>query len=691
MFKTMSFERLLEKATSHLLLEPDWNAILQICDMIRAGDTQPKYAIACIKKKMFNQNPHVALLALQVLESCVKNCGVGVHEEIATKTFMEDMRDLAKNSKDDPVKNKVLELIQAWAYAFRNSSRYRAVQDTLNIMKAEGFTFGPLKESDAMFAADTAPEWVDGESCHRCRAQFSLTQRKHHCRACGQVFCGKCSSKSCALPKFGIEKEVRVCDSCWDKHNGDAISTSSGESPDHSARSTQPSKQQSPAKQPGKSEEEIKEEEDFQLALALSKSEAEEKEKLKLRQTATLLNRTPTKTEPVSPKSSKSELVQDQESENPELARYLNRSYWENVSKSKGNEIADGYSATVEVKNGIEPTKIVEKFQNGEMDSVDDFALNLRNQIEMFVNRMKSNSSRGRYIANDTSVQTLFLNITAMHSELLKHTQDLDQRRGYYETLQDKLTQARDARAALDALREEHREKLRRAAEEADRQRQMQMAFKLDIMRKKKQEYLEYQRQLAMQRIQEQEREMQLRMEQQKQMYLRSTTGYPPQGPPYIQPPVPGYVQPPQGYPGAVPQHAGNYGGQPQQPFAPPLMYGAPSLGPANQQQPPNQYVPMPHSQQGSVPPMPANNPQYQVTPPGAPNYNVPQHGQHIQGQHVQGQQPPNYNYPMPGSDQPHQGYPQYSVPPSTVQQVNQPAPSAPAPTPDIGELISFD
>nr|CAG4635433.1 EOG090X05AE [Artemia franciscana] len=208
---------------------------------------------------------------------------------------------------------------------------------------------------------------------------------------------------------------------------------------------------------------------------------------MKLRQTATLLNRTPTKTEPVSPKSSKSELVQDQESENPELARYLNRSYWENVSKSKGNEIADGYSATVEVKNGIEPTKIVEKFQNGEMDSVDDFALNLRNQIEMFVNRMKSNSSRGRYIANDTSVQTLFLNITAMHSELLKHTQDLDQRRGYYETLQDKLTQARDARAALDALREEHREKLRRAAEEADRQRQMQMAFKLDIMRKKKQ------------------------------------------------------------------------------------------------------------------------------------------------------------------------------------------------------------
>lgn len=57
----------------------------------------------------------------------------------------------------------------------------------------------------------------------------------------------------------------------------------------------------------------------------------------------------------------------------------------------------------------------------------------------------------------------------------------------YYEGLQDKLAQVRDARAALDALRDEHREKLRRAAEEAERQRQIQLAQKLEIMRQKKQ------------------------------------------------------------------------------------------------------------------------------------------------------------------------------------------------------------
>jgi len=57
----------------------------------------------------------------------------------------------------------------------------------------------------------------------------------------------------------------------------------------------------------------------------------------------------------------------------------------------------------------------------------------------------------------------------------------------YYESLQDKLGQIRDARAALNALREDHREKLERAAQEAEHQRQLQLAHKLQVMRQKKQ------------------------------------------------------------------------------------------------------------------------------------------------------------------------------------------------------------
>lgn len=57
----------------------------------------------------------------------------------------------------------------------------------------------------------------------------------------------------------------------------------------------------------------------------------------------------------------------------------------------------------------------------------------------------------------------------------------------YYEGLQDKLGQLKDAREALNALREDHLENKKRQALERERQRQIQLAVKLDDMRQKKQ------------------------------------------------------------------------------------------------------------------------------------------------------------------------------------------------------------
>jgi hypothetical protein len=39
--------------------------------------------------------------------------------------------------------------------------------------------------------------WVDSDSvtrCTLCDVKFTFTNRKHHCRQCGQVFCSKCSN-----------------------------------------------------------------------------------------------------------------------------------------------------------------------------------------------------------------------------------------------------------------------------------------------------------------------------------------------------------------------------------------------------------------------------------------------------------------------------------------------------------------
>ena len=65
--------------------------------------------------------------------------------------------------------------------------------------------------------------WIldrDCQICFSCHEDFSVVRRKHHCRACGGVFCGTCSRWKKVLPHLGYtDKETRVCKWCYeDQH-----------------------------------------------------------------------------------------------------------------------------------------------------------------------------------------------------------------------------------------------------------------------------------------------------------------------------------------------------------------------------------------------------------------------------------------------------------------------------------------
>eukprot|EP00759_Apiculatamorpha_spiralis_P034688 PhF_6_TR35745/c0_g1_i1/m.51911 len=54
----------------------------------------------------------------------------------------------------------------------------------------------------------------DATSCDKCRSPFSFFNRRHHCRRCGFIFCGKCTSGRMPVPDRQFPQPVRVCDAC---------------------------------------------------------------------------------------------------------------------------------------------------------------------------------------------------------------------------------------------------------------------------------------------------------------------------------------------------------------------------------------------------------------------------------------------------------------------------------------------
>ena len=62
---------------------------------------------------------------LQVLESCVKNCGHGLHEEIATYRFMEDMKDLIKVSIILEIKGTIHNVSQILKLKYKHFKKHK--------------------------------------------------------------------------------------------------------------------------------------------------------------------------------------------------------------------------------------------------------------------------------------------------------------------------------------------------------------------------------------------------------------------------------------------------------------------------------------------------------------------------------------------------------------------------------------
>ncbi|XP_020923670.1 TOM1-like protein 2 isoform X6 [Sus scrofa] len=106
-----------EKATDGSLQSEDWTLNMEICDIINETEEGPKDAIRALKKRLNgNRNYREVMLALTVLETCVKNCGHRFHVLVANRDFVDSVLVKVISPKNSPpaiVQDKVLALIQS--------------------------------------------------------------------------------------------------------------------------------------------------------------------------------------------------------------------------------------------------------------------------------------------------------------------------------------------------------------------------------------------------------------------------------------------------------------------------------------------------------------------------------------------------------------------------------------------------
>ncbi|KZF24700.1 VHS domain-containing protein [Xylona heveae TC161] len=150
-------QRFIQNACDPQNYEPNLALDLEIADLINSKKgNAPREAAVAIVHFINHRNPNVSLLALTLLDICVKNCGYPFHLQISTKEFLNELvRRFPERPPMRPTKVqlRILEAIEEWRQTICQTSRYKEdlgfIRDMHRLLSYKGYMFPEVRKEDA--------------------------------------------------------------------------------------------------------------------------------------------------------------------------------------------------------------------------------------------------------------------------------------------------------------------------------------------------------------------------------------------------------------------------------------------------------------------------------------------------------------------------------------------------------------
>ncbi|KAJ9201866.1 hypothetical protein DTO164E3_3304 [Paecilomyces variotii] len=150
-------QRAIHNACDPANYEPNLALNLEVADLINSKKgNAPRDAAFTIVRLINSRNQNVSLLALALLDICVKNCGYPFHLQISTKEFLNELvRRFPERPPLRPsrVQYRILESIEEWRQTICQTSRYKEdlgfIRDMHRLLLYKGYTFPEVRHEDA--------------------------------------------------------------------------------------------------------------------------------------------------------------------------------------------------------------------------------------------------------------------------------------------------------------------------------------------------------------------------------------------------------------------------------------------------------------------------------------------------------------------------------------------------------------